>query len=150
MAYKLIFPTPIDGLPFIWNISAHVGCKSTNPNYSTDVELIQFFLREQLKSGALGSKANTGSRLPDLPVDGKFTSVTGFWIFYTQLGGLDSATVDGVVSPARGGTSYGGGAFAIAKMNFNFKKAFPDAWQNLDKDPRLSPALRAQLTRTTP
>ncbi len=149
MAYKLNFAYPIDGMPFIWNVSQHVGCKSGNPNYATDVELVQFFLREQIKAGLLGTQATQGAFAPQFAVDGKYTAAVGFWIFYSQLGGKESAVVDGIVSPAKG-TNYGAGAWAIAKMNFNYKKMFPAEWANLACDTRLSAALRAQLATSTP
>ena len=57
--------------------------------------------------------------------------------------------VDGIVSPARG-VDYGKGMWAIAKMNMHFKELFPDAWEKLDSDTRLTTALRAELSRTTP
>jgi hypothetical protein len=44
---------------------------------------------------------------------------------------------------------YGGAPWAISKMNFNYRKIFPNAWENLNTDPRLSPTLRAELSVTT-
>ena len=149
MAYKLNFPYPMDGMPFLWNVSQHVGCKSDNPNRPADVELVQFFLSELIKVRDLGSKANAGAFSPGFSVDGKFTSALGFWIFFSECGGSGSATIDGIVSPAKG-VSYGTGAFAIAKLNYHYKKLFPMEWANLASDMRLSAALRAELSSTTP
>lgn len=149
MAYKLNFAYPIEGMPFIWNVSQHVGCKVNNPNQATDVELVQFFLKEHIKSGVLGAKASRGAFEPKFAVDGKYTAAVGFWIFCSQLGGSESAVVDGIVSPAKGGT-YGSGVWAIAKMNYHYKKMFPAEWANLANDTRLSAALRAQLAKSTP
>lgn len=149
MAYKLNFAYPTGGMPFIWNVSQHVGCRSENPNQATDVELVQFFLRETIKVRDLGAKAASGAFTPSFELDGKYTSALGFWIFYSQLGGAAAATIDGIVSPAKG-TSYGTGAWAIAKMNYHYKKIFPNEWANLANDMRLSAALRAQLAKSTP
>jgi hypothetical protein len=149
MAFKLKLPFEQQGMSFLWNVSKHVGPHVSNPNLATDVELVQFFLSELVKAGALGAKAQSGAKAPPVRVTGRFDAVTGFWIFYAQKGGAETALVDGIVSPARG-VDYGAGMWAIAKMNLNFKGLFPDAWESLDSDTRLSTALRAELARTTP
>jgi hypothetical protein len=148
MAYKLVLPGSPDGLPFIWNISQHVGCYQC-PNLPTDVELVQFMLKGLVDAGQLGHEGVTGLRTPPLATGGSFNAVLGFWIFYLQTGGKSSATVDGIMSPAKG-TSYGGGVWAITKLNHVYKECFPAQWANLSADVRLSPPLRAQLQKTTP
>ncbi|MEP7364824.1 MAG: hypothetical protein ABI972_16335 [Acidobacteriota bacterium] len=150
MAFKMAVGWNKEKLPFIWNVSKHVGCKAENPNAATDVELVQFFLSEMVKSGELGRLAHGGVRTPPLRVTGMMDAVTAFWIFYVELGGDPAATHDGVVSPARGGIDYGVGYWAIAKMNIHFRRVFPEVWLNLDNDPRLTMALRTELKRTSP
>ncbi len=149
MAYKLAVGYNKEKLPFIWNVSKHVGCKVENPNQATDVELVQFFLRELVNNNILGTKAHAGVRLPAIQVNGRMDAITGFWIFFVEQGGDPNAVHDGIVSPAKG-VDYGNGYWAIAKMNIHFQKHFPDAWLNLDNDPRLSMALRTELKRSKP
>jgi|RhiMetdeSRZDD1v2_1073273.scaffolds.fasta_scaffold1006854_1 hypothetical protein len=150
MAYKLVFPAPQNGMPFIWNVSAHVGWGVEHPNRPTDVELVQFLLSELTKKGVVGRTANGAAKSPPIQVNGRFDPVIGFWIWFAQDSpSLKTETIDGIVSPAKG-MSYGGGKWLIAKLNFSYKQHFPNDWQNLNSDTRLSSALRADLSKTTP
>lgn len=149
MAYQLKFSYPQNGLPFLWNISAHVGCSASCPNKPTDVELVQFFLSELIGAGVIGTQANAATRLPKIAVNGKYDAITGFWLFYSETGGSSTAVVDGIASPAKG-VVYGTGAWAIAKMNHAYKQMFPTLWENLKNDVRLSAALRMELAKNVP
>ena len=147
MAYKLMLPGQPDGLPFLWNVSQHVGRLKNHPNRPTDVELVQFLVVENLNRGLLGFNGSPGSKAPPLAVDGRFTAILGFWIFYCEL---DMQSVDGVVSPAHGMVYGPRGAWAISKLNYWLSHADFALWSGLDDNPRLSPALRAELKRTAP
>ena len=150
MAYKLMLAGSPFGMPFIWNVSKHVGPAKAHPNQATDVELVQILLAESIKRGWPDEAASSGVGAPPVTVDGKFNSVLGFWIFYAQrYDGPSSATVDGVVSPAHG-MMYGGAPWVIAKLN-NFLR-FKDfnTWSKLDSDTRLSMELRSELKTTSP
>lgn len=147
MAFKLVFSVPDNTMPFIWNVSQHVGPLHENPNRRTDVELVQFFLKELVESGHLGKTANAAVKQPPIRVNGVMDAVTGFWICFAQRG---AQTADGVVSPAKGMMYSQVSAWSISKMNFVYRKQFGDKWQNLDNDQRLSSALRAELKKTTP
>jgi hypothetical protein len=81
--------------------------------------------------------------LPSLT--GKIDAVTSYWIYHLQNSAGSSGTVDGVVSPAKGITYSAVQAWTIAQLNFNFKKFFPDRFDRIPEEPRLSPTLRASL-----
>jgi len=151
MAYKLILSqsNPVR-MPFIWNVSTHVGPAKRHPNRATDVELVQFLLAESLKRGWPDEPSTSGAAVPPVTVDGRFNAVLGFWIFYSQqCSATPAASVDGVVSPAHG-VMYGGGAWVIVRLNNYLWAADTTFWSKLDNDPRLSPGLRSELKRTAP
>ena len=150
MAYKLMLPGQPDGLPFLWNVSQHVGRLKNHPNRPTDVELVQFLVVENLNRGLLGFNGSPGSKAPPLAVDGRFTAILGFWIFYCECSNNASQAVDGVVSPAHGTAYRPGAAWAIARLNKWLRDADFDFWSTLDDDPRISPGLRFELKRTAP
>ena len=147
MAYKFVLPYPQQGLPFIWNVSQHVGYKKTCPNRTTDVELCQFFFRQLADAGDIGESVVGTAKMPKISVNGIFDAVLGFWIYLEQ--DTPGATMDGVISPAKG-VSYGSNIWLITWLNVRFQKNFPEAFLTLDKDPRLSAALRADLSKTKP
>lgn len=142
MAYKLVTNNP--ALPFIWNVSSHVGHLDTCQNRRTDVELLQFMLSEMFHQFP---HTNGAAMEPQVRPNGKYDAALGFWIFRAQD---QNQNRDGIVSPAKGTHFAAGHGWVIAKINYHFKNTFPDRWANLDSDPRLSPALRAELKRTNP
>jgi hypothetical protein len=147
MAYKLVLPYPQKGMTFLWNVSQHVGALKTCPNRTTDVELCQFFFKELVDGGFIGSTIVGSAKAPIIQVNGVFDSVLGFWIYLEQ--DVPGAVKDGIISPAKG-VSYGTSMWLISWLNGTYRKHFPDAFANLDKDIRLSPGLRADLVRTQP
>jgi hypothetical protein len=152
MAYKLMLPGTPDGMPFLWNVSQHVGRLKKHPNLPTDVELVQFLIVENVNRGLLGFNGTSGSKAPPLSVDGRFSAILGFWIFYCECSASPTSPqqVDGVVSPAHG-TSYRAGAqWAIARLNKWLRDADYGFWSSLDGDSRLSAGLRFELKRTAP
>lgn len=144
MAYKLSF-APQNGLSFIWNVSQHVGWKKTCPNRPTDVELCQFLLKELVEKGIIGSTVIGSAKAPQ--VNGVFDSTLGFWIYLEQ--DTPGATADGVISPAKG-ISYGANVWLITWLNNQYRKAFPQSYETLHLDSRLSMGLRAELSKSTP
>ena len=147
MAYKLLIPGGGNDLPFVWNVSQHVGCAKTCPNRKTDVELCQFLFRELAVNGHIGDSLTSGALRPMIQVTGTFDPTLGFWIYLEQdAPGVKS---DGIISPAKG-LAYGSAMWLISWLNYQYKKAFPEAYMSLDKDVRLSPALRAELAKTWP
>jgi|SRR5579863_1404250 hypothetical protein len=147
MAHKLILQKPFQGMGFIWNVSAHVGCKASCPNRPTDVELVKFLFREYLKRQTFQRLKPTCSS-PPITLNGSFDAILGFWIYSTE--DWPGATSDGVISPARGMTYGPGGLWVISLLNGNLFKAAPDFWAGIGQNSELSPALRAELAKTSP
>jgi hypothetical protein len=147
MAYKLMTPQGGKDLPFVWNVSSHVGCAKTCANRHTDVELCQFFFRELATHGYIVETLTGTALRPMVQVTGTFDPVLGFWIYLQQ--DAPGVVSDGIVSPAKG-IAYGSAMWLITWLNYQYRKAFPEAYQTLDKDVRLSPALRAELAKTWP
>lgn len=140
MAYKLALETPKKGaaqFSFLYNVSEAVGWKSTNANRPTDVELVQFLIKE-LKS--LGEFPNVEG--PPVNVTGRYDVATGYWIFRKQIDGPSSFICDGVVSPV---TAANRMSRVLTWFNFRLFMRNPQVYANLPSDPRLSPALRAEL-----
>jgi hypothetical protein len=138
MAGRLKLAANPTGMTFIYNVSQRVGFKEAN--LPDDVQLVQFFLREEMKSRAdllpLG--------IPTL--SGKFDAVTGFYLYLWQ-NKAKRPIVDGVVSPAHG-VHYGGSAssvWLIVDLNNVFRTAKPAEFEKLHENPELRASLRAAI-----
>jgi hypothetical protein len=148
MAYKMKLYTPYQGMPHIWNISAHVGVYAEFPNMPEDVELVQRLLIERYKR--IPPKNPRASGIPFIQhATGRMDLQTGFEIYGAGNGGntLDDSKK---ISPARGGSvDYGSGMWSIAYMNHKLFMHAQAVWEDL---PNLcSPMLKnALLTKTTP
>src|SRR5438128_1479652 len=136
MAYKFELSTPLEGMTHIWNVSQHVGWEKTNPNLPTDVELCQFFIRELLKGGFTGKRANAAAHRPEVKKTGIFDAVLGFWIF--ELQGAPGAVADGVISPANGFTYDHAHGWLITQLNVSYFLHLPELFATLDRNPHLS------------
>jgi hypothetical protein len=129
-------------LPILYNVSSSVGPGQTNG--SDDVWLVQFLL-------ALVIPVATSFRVqtPAPPINGTFDLTTGFWIYEAQFDlkrKHPAQIIDGIVSPAGAGLVYTTGTpWVIAVLNFTVMTKFPDVFNNLPNDPRLSPSLQAAL-----
>jgi hypothetical protein len=148
VAYKMKLNVPYQGMPHIWNISAHVGVLAEFPNMPEDVELIQRLLIERYKR-IPPKHARTGG-IPFIQhATGRIDLQTGFEIYWA--GKRDNTLEDSEkISPARfGSVDYGSGMWAIAYMNFKLFSNAQTVWENL---PDLcSPMLKnALLTKTMP
>jgi hypothetical protein len=127
-------------LPLIYNVSSPVGPGQTNA--PDDVFLVQFLMAQTIPGSTV---LRVQAPLP--PVNGTFDLVTGFWIYEIEFAraARKIGLIDGIVSPARGINYAPGQVWLIASLNLKFKQMFPDAFDNLPNDPRLSPSLRAAL-----
>ena len=140
---------PYQGMPYIWNVSAHVGVNADkSKNTATDVELVQRLLIERYK--AVPSKATRAAGIGSLAsATGIMDTVTGFEIYWA--GDLNGHLSDAeVISPARGGTvMFGKGMWTIGYLNFKLFKHARAVWEGF---PALcTTALRTELTtKTTP
>ena len=130
-------------LPFIYNVSQHVG--PGKANLGDDCELIRFFLAEILKKPGPDRRVNGPA--PTMGRD--FDLITGFWLFEYQflMHEKGQATIDGVASPAHGVTiSYPTGKFwLIGALNYSYKHDYPDNFPKLHEDSRLSMTLRNSI-----
>lgn len=129
-----------------YNVSAHVG--PNRPNGADDVMLVQFFLAELLPKRRTNRGVVGGLAVP--AVTGKFDSTTAYWIFEVQFqkqGVQAGAEIDGIVSPiARASLNYSETAqWTIGTLNTLFAKDFPERYERLHEEPRLSPTLRAAI-----
>jgi len=147
MAYKLMLKKPAEGLNFFWNVSSHVGCKSSCPNKATDVELVKFMLREINQRETFHRLTQT-CKLPAITLNGNFDATLGFWIYANQ--DFPGTVSDGVVSPAKGEYFGPDKLWIMSFWNIRLKTLAAEVWSNLDKNPQLSQALRNELAKTTP
>jgi hypothetical protein len=124
MSRILTINPPFRGLTAAVNVLAHVGTKQANN--LDDVKVVQKLLQ-------LCSKGSEFAAEIGLPaISGRFDAATGFWIYRFQ--DIDrrkspSTVIDGIVSPARGG-SYGGGTWTIISMNLFAKEKDPQGFAN--------------------
>jgi hypothetical protein len=132
-------------IPF-YNVSHAVGPGA--PNRTTDVELVQFFLREIYDHPSNVKKKPAGT----MTVDGVAGPITFAWIRRFQedvkrAGG--SVLVDGRVDHARGrqfdSSSISRTGYTIAHMNMTYRRRYGTQHDYLDKHPRIPPALKAEI-----
>ena len=144
MAFKLLTPGGRGGkMPFVWNVSKHVGCDPSCPNLPTDVELVNFLLHFHEKIGSAPAAAAKMAQ-SGVTINGTFDVATGFWIYYLQSRGkAPGCKTDGIISPARGADEL----WLISYLNGEVMKNNPALYQNLDKHHGLSPQLRAELSQ---
>lgn len=144
MAFKLLTPGGRGGrMNHVWNISKHVGSDTSCPNLPTDVELVNYLLdfHERLGSCPAAAARITNS---GITVNATFDVATGFWIYYLQSRGKSpGCKTDGIVSPARGADPL----WLIGYLNIIVFQNNPTLFQNLDREPALSPQLRAELSQ---
>lgn len=145
MAQRLAIQSGIKGFGHIWNVSQKVGGRTGCPNISTDVELVKALVKKALDSPDISASARRISN-PPLIVNGQFDAVVGYWIFRFQDHD-GHPIIDGVVSPARNISYAPGVPWVIAFLNYQAFKVDKDYWADLPRNPTLSPALRAELSR---
>ena len=133
-------------MSFIWNVSGHVGCKANCENRATDVELVKFLFREINQREAF-HRLTPACKSPLVTVNGTFDAVLGFWIYAFE--DFPGATIDGTISPAKGVTYSAGQLWQIVFLNGRLHKLAPDVWASIDKNAQLTPALKAELAKTT-
>lgn len=147
MAWKMKLTRPYQGMPFIWNVSRHVGINNRCENHSVDVELVQrLLILHRSMTGAANRAPGIGFLTE---ASGRMDVQTAFEIVYTDAYTYDAEN-DGVVSPARDGQmGYGAGMWFIARLNFVLFERDRTRWEALPEV--CTPTLRAALqVRTAP
>lgn len=128
-----------------YNVTTHVGPGRLNK--ADDVQLVQFFMAELLKSNTSSRALRSGLARPT--VTGTFDLATAYWVFETQYQKAkeDGGQIDGVVSPIVGGTLFYNprSQWTIAFLNWQFQQMFPTRFDRLDREPSLSQSLRDSI-----
>jgi len=143
MACKLKFNG--QRLPFIWNVSSKVGDSGSCANTFTDVELVSFLL-----DFTFSKRATSTAGLSRLNIDGRFDVSTAYCIYNFQVSRVEqialckNSKVDGIISPAR---LFDPAKWTIAHLNEILYNADKTGFMELDKNMRLSPQLRLELSK---
>ena len=136
MAHRLKLGQNPTGLTFLYNVSQKVGYKQ--PNLTDDVQLVQFFLRELLRSRPDLQQLG----LPQLT--GRFDAVTGFYVYLWEHF-AHRPVIDGIVSPAHGLNYSPHAAWVITDMNASYRNFSKQGFEALHLNPELSPTLRTSI-----
>ena len=133
----LFIPKPSDPLlPVFFNVDGVVGANPAK-NMREDVLLVQFAFNVLAKNPR-GAPADVVAAARAVTVDGKVGPKTINAITtYQEALVRDklSRVVDGRVSPAIGGTSYGNATWLIVQLNGTIQKRFLNNWPRIDHIP---------------
>jgi len=126
MAHIVVPHPAIPGLDRYLNVDSKVGPGC--PNIPSDVQAVQSILSLLVKA----SHSSTGLT-PLLEINGRFDTVTGFFIFLAQVNmhrrNPSGFKVDGCISAAGHNYYYGsGGIFSIVELNMAAKTADQRGW----------------------
>ena len=135
---------PSSPMPFLWNVSYHVGDNMSCQNQPTDVDLVKLLIVETIRGNNL-SWVNRALRVP-FQIDGRMDVNLAYWIraLNDEMGARLSPRQAGIISPARG-TSYGPDLWTIVKLNGLVREVAPGVWQDLPNHPNASAQLRREL-----
>lgn len=151
MAHKLLLPHKPHGMPYLWNVDAHVGELASCSNRPTDVELVQFLIigsltflnQKTARAGGVLKQTQTSLR-----PSGQMDAVTAYWLLSSQVttkGVNGQAVVDGFVSPAKLGADLC--TWWIGRVNLAIFNANRYAWETLGQSVTMSAGLKRELTR---
>lgn len=144
MAHRLMLPHQPLGLPFVWNVDAHVGDQSRE-NRPTDVELMKLLIKSALEFGRGGGQQGDGYEdNPPLVLNGEFDQTLAFWVYRLQFT-FRIEPKDGKVSPVRRPTA---GMPMLLQLNHLMRQRNSLYWADLASAPGISPRLRAELQRS--
>lgn len=147
MAHLMVHQPTSEALPVFFNVDAVVGAAPA-ANLREDVLLVQFLFSVIAKTvvdpaakAVLGAVQVTGvvdaptiAAIKDIQTRHKMNS--------------PGAIVDGRVSPAKGGYSYGSGHWTITRLNDNVQNSNQDKWPRLDKLSGCPNEIKAMVVRT--
>lgn len=140
-------PQPsIPELPVFFNVDGVVGAAPAE-NRREDVLLVQFFfsviartVTDPTAKAVLGAVKVTGVIDP-----ATVAAIKDIQTRHKQ--NYPGAIVDGRMSPAKAGYSYGGGHWAITRLNDNVQNSNQDNWPRIDKIAGCPAELKAMVTR---
>jgi hypothetical protein len=149
MAHLLV-PKPLHSfLPVFFNVDGVVGAPPAK-NLREDVILVQFAFKV-LADNPQGTPPDVVAAARAVTIDGRIGPITIKAISTYQSGMVrdrnPSIVVDGRVSPAIGGTSYGGAAWTIAHLNGTIKKRHINDWPRIDKIPGCPSEIKTMVKR---
>jgi uncharacterized membrane protein len=144
----LMAPQPsAPGLPVFFNVDGVVGAAPAQ-NLREDVLLVQFFfsviaknVTEPAAKAVLGAVKVTG--VIDAPTIAAIKDIQE-----RHKKNNPGAIVDGRMSPAKGGYNYGGGHWAITRLNDNAQDKNKDHWPRIDKIAGCPDEIKLMVVRT--
>ena len=144
----LMAPQPsFEGLPTFFNVDGVVGAAPAQ-NLREDVLLVQFFfsviarnVTDPAAKTVLGAVKVTG--MIDPPTIAAIKDIQT-----RHKKNSPGAIVDGRMSPAKGGYSYGAAEWAIVRLNENVQTSHLDDWPRIDKIDGCPAELKAMTVRT--
>lgn len=146
MAHFMAPQPSAEGLPTFFNVDGVVGAAPAH-NLREDVLLVQFFFSVIAKNvtdpaakAVLGAVKVTG--MIDAPTIAAIVDIQT-----RHKKNNPGAIVDGRVSPAKAGYSYGTGHWAITRLNDNVQAKQLDQWPRIDKIPGCPAELKAMVVR---
>lgn len=141
MAHRLMLPHQPLGLPYVWNIDAHVGDQRSE-NRATDVELMKLLIKSALEFSRGAGQGSGYEDNPPLLLNGSFDQTLAFWIYRLQFTfGVEPK--DGKASPVRRA-----GTGMLLQLNHQMRLRNALFWADLASAPGISMALRAELSRS--
>jgi hypothetical protein len=146
----LFAPRPLNPeLPMFFNVDGVVGAPPAQ-NKREDVVLVQFAFK-------LIADFPIATTNPEVLVAAKAVKITGTVdaatinaIRASQSGRAKdnpAKVVDGRVSPAKGGYSYGGAFWTIVRLNDSMQERLMDIWPRIDKLPSCPAELKTMVMR---
>lgn len=135
-------PTMVD-LPVFFNVDGVVGAQPAQNNRE-DVLLVQFAFNVLFKAGRTEFAGVSVTGIIDTPT---IQAIRTFQQHFVEKG--SHATVDGRVSPAKVGYSYGGGGFwTIVFLNNEIQDRNTSLWPRIDNISGCPVELKAMVKRT--
>lgn len=141
-------PQPsFEGLPVFFNVNGVVGAPPAQ-NAREDVLLVQFLFRvigrnvaDPAAKAVLNAVQVTG--VIDAPTIAAIKDIQT-----RHKKNNPGAIVDGRMSPAKGGYSYGAAEWAVVRLNENVQNSHLDIWPRIDKLDGCPAELTAMVIRT--
>ena len=135
-------------LPVFFNVDAVVGAAPAQNNRE-DVLLVQFCFQSIGAAPRSDAPAELTAAAKAVTLSGTADSATISAIRALQKATARPSTViDGRVSPAKGGYSYGGSVWSICHLNNLLQDRFLDCWPRLDKIPGCPQEIVSMVMRT--